>query len=240
MNRSRAEILGKIRLALARPRIPHHHGHASVTSDLRELFASSSSRDRLVEKFKNEFEAVDGEFTYCPNESAAMQTIREAIVSSAAKKVAVSRHSICARLQISQILQAELPDVEFPGEDEDIDSENRFARERLRDTLAQTQLSITGAEALLAETGTVVTVAGAHASRQISLLPSIHLVLATPSQIYPNMAELFIDLREKHGADLPGSALTFITGPSRTADIEKVLIKGVHGPMRLLVVFLGN
>ena len=74
--------------------------------------------------------------------------------------------------------------------------------------------------------------------REISLLPTAHLVVATPDQIYPNMAELFREIHEKHGTTLPGSALTLITGPSRTADIEKVLIKGVHGPTRLLAIVL--
>jgi L-lactate dehydrogenase complex protein LldG len=54
------------------------------------------------------------------------------------------------------------------------------------------------------------------------------------------MAELFKHIWEKHRDALPGSALTLITGPSRTADIEKVLIRGVHGPTRLLAIILGS
>jgi L-lactate dehydrogenase complex protein LldG len=54
------------------------------------------------------------------------------------------------------------------------------------------------------------------------------------------MAELFLRIGEEYGENLPGSALTLITGPSRTADIEKVLIKGVHGPTRLLVILLAE
>lgn len=233
---SRAEILGKIRLALARPRQEHHHGHEPVTSDLKELFASVWSRDRLVEKFQKEFEAVSGEFTLCESEAAAIQALKDVVAASGANRVAVSQHSICGWLKVVERLRAGLPEVQFLGEA--IDSESPFQRADLKESLAQAELSITGCEYLLAESGTIVNAAGAQASRQISLLPSMHVVLATPDQIFPNMADLFLGVRHKHGTQLPGSTLTLITGPSRTADIEKVLIKGVHGPTRILLIMV--
>ncbi|MGH9427493.1 MAG: LutC/YkgG family protein, partial [Terriglobia bacterium] len=228
MSGSRAEILGKIRRALVKPRAAHHHGHSPVTSDLGKLFASVGSREGLVEKFQKEFELISGEFHFCESGTAALQRLTQIIQSSASKNVAISQHAICKGLAVAEGLEARLPDANFLSED--IESENSFDRTRLRNSMAQVHLSITGAEYLIAESGTIVTVAGAQASRQISLLPSIHLVLATPEQIFPNMAELFLEIQRTHGTKLPGSALTCITGPSRTADIEKVLIKGVHGP----------
>jgi L-lactate dehydrogenase complex protein LldG len=236
MSASRAEILGKIRRALVRPRPAHHHGHSAATSDLGKLFASVSSRDGLLEKFQKEFELVSGEFHFCENGASVLQRLVQIIESSAAKSVAISQHGICKRLAVAEGLEARLPDVKLLLED--IESENPFDRIRLRNAVAQVQLSITGAEYLIADTGTIVTVAGPQASRQISLLPSIHVVLATPEQIYPNMADLFLEIQRTHGTKLPGSALTCITGPSRTADIEKVLIKGVHGPMRLVLIMV--
>lgn len=236
MSGSRAEILGKIRRALVKPRAAHHHGHSPATSDLGELFASVGSRDGLVQKFRKEFELVSGEFHYCESGTAVLSLLTQIIQSSASKYVAVSQHEVCKRFAVAQSLEAQLPEVGLLVEN--IESENPFDRTRLRNALAQVQLSITGAEYLIAESGTIVSVAGAQASRQISLLPSIHVVLATPQQIFPNMAELFLEIQRKHGTKLPGSALTCITGPSRTADIEKVLIKGVHGPMRLLLVMV--
>ena len=236
MSGSRAEILGKIRRALVKPRAAHHHGHSPATSDLAKLFASVGSRQGLVEKFQKEFELVSGEFHFCESGTAVLSLLTQIIQSSASKHVAVSQHEICKRLAVAQSLEAQLPEVSLLVED--IESENSFDRTRLRNSLAQVQLSITGAEYLIAESGTIVSVAGAQASRQISLLPSIHVVLATPQQIFPNMAELFLEIQRTHGTKLPGSALTFITGPSRTADIEKVLIKGVHGPMRLILLMV--
>jgi L-lactate dehydrogenase complex protein LldG len=236
MSGSRAEILGKIRRALVKPRAAHHHGHSPATSDLSKLFASVGSRDGLVEKFRKEFELVSGEFHYCDSGAAVIQTLTQLIQSSASSRVAISEHPICTRLSVAASLQAQLPGVNLLLED--IESENAFNRTRLRNSMAQVQLSITGAEYLIAESGTIVSVAGAQASRQISLLPSIHVILATPQQIFPNMAELFLEIQRKHGTKLPGSTLTCITGPSRTADIEKVLIKGVHGPMRLVLIMV--
>ena len=238
MSSSRSEILGKIRRALVKPRPAHHHGHSPATSDLNQLFASVASRDRLVEKFQKEFELVSGEFSICESGAVVVQLLSELIRSSASKKVAISQHPICKRLAVAEALQAQLPDMNLLVED--IESENSFDRTRLRNSMAQVQLSITGAEYLIAESGTIVAVAGAQASRQISLLPSIHVVLATREQISPNMADLFLEIQRTHGTKLPGSALTCITGPSRTADIEKVLIKGVHGPMRLVLIMVGS
>jgi len=237
MSGSRSEILGKIRRALVKPRPAHHHGHSPATSDLNELFASVGARDNLVEKFQKEFELVSGEFNLCDNNATVVQSLTQFIQSSASSKVAISGHPICKRLGIAEKLQAQLPDVNFLVED--IESENSFDRTRLRNSMAQVQLSITGVEYLIADTGTIVSVAGAQASRQISLLPSIHVVLATREQIVPNMADLFEQIQRTHGTKLPGSTLTCITGPSRTADIEKVLIKGVHGPTRLLMILVG-
>jgi L-lactate dehydrogenase complex protein LldG len=236
MSGSRAEIFGKIRQALVKSRPKHHHGHSSAVSDLKQLFASVASRDGLVERFQTEFELVSGEYCFFTNGAAVVESLIELIETSASNQVAISEHPLCTRLGIIGALRAQLPGVTFLAED--VAADNAFDRTRLRNSMANVQLSITGAEYLIADTGTIVSVAGPQASRQISLLPSIHVVLATPSQIFPNMAELFLEIQNAHGPKLPGSAITFITGPSRTADIEKVLIKGVHGPMRLLLAMV--
>lgn len=237
MSSSRAEIFGKIRQALVKPRPVHHHGHPPAPADLSQLFASAASRDGLVEKFRREFELVSGEFVFCDNNASIFEFLSQLIQSSTTTRIAVSRHPICQRLSIAKVLQDRMPGTSLLVEE--IESENPYARERLRNAMAQVQLSITGAEYLIAESGTLVVAAGSQASRQISLLPSIHAVLATADQIYPNMADLFLEIQKKYGAKLPGSALTCITGPSRTADIEKVLIKGVHGPTRLITIMVG-
>jgi L-lactate dehydrogenase complex protein LldG len=236
MNGSRTEILGRIRRAIAIPALEHHHGHQPEITDIRKLFASDYQDPSLVERFRKEFSRVSGEMALCQDSESVIDTIKDLIQSSNFEVVAISRHALCNRLQLEEKLKAELPQVHFVNEA--MDSESLVERNQLRERLSRVDLSVTGAEYLIADIGTIVTVANPQASREISLLPTAHLVVATPDQIYPNMAELFREIHEKHGETLPGSALTLITGPSRTADIEKVLIKGVHGPTRLLAIIL--
>src|SRR5688572_18175993 len=106
MSASRAEILGKIRRALVRPRPVHHHGHSATTSDLTKLFASVGSRDGLVEKFQKEFELVSGEFHFCEDGTAVLQLLIQIIESSVSKNVAISQHGICKRLAVAKGLEA--------------------------------------------------------------------------------------------------------------------------------------
>jgi L-lactate dehydrogenase complex protein LldG len=236
MNGSRAEILGRIRRAIASPPLEHRHGHQPETTDIRKLFASDYQDPSLVEQFRTEFSRVSGEMAVCTDSESVIDTIRDLIQSSNFTAVAISQHPLCRRLQLEEKLKAELPQIHFVNET--MDSESSFERSQLRERLSGVELSVTGTEYLIADIGTIVTLSNPQASREISLLPEAHLVLATPDQIYPNMAELFREIHEKHGDTLPGSTLTLITGPSRTADIEKVLIKGVHGPTRLLAILL--
>ena len=235
MSVSRAEIFRNIRLALAKPALTQHDGHHETAADAEQLFRSASAKDHLIEKFQTEFELVSGEFFRASSNEDAVRSLCELIQSAGVQTVAISDHAICEHLQLRKILQTALPEIQVYQES--IDSESSYERRHLKRTLSHSQLSVTGAEFLIAESGTFVVIAGTQASRQISLLPDIHVVLATPQQIYPNLAEAF-QVIQKEGRTHPGSAITLITGPSRTADIEKVLIKGVHGPTRIVTIML--
>jgi len=75
--------------------------------------------------------------------------------------------------------------------------------------------------------------------RSISLLPPVHVAILRSQQILPGLSELFPLLgREQNGNRKLSSAITFITGPSRTADIELKLVVGVHGPQELHVLLV--
>jgi L-lactate dehydrogenase complex protein LldG len=85
----------------------------------------------------------------------------------------------------------------------------------------------------LADTGSVVLAASPGEPRARSLLPFVHVSLLREERILPGLEELFATV----GADLP-SALAIVTGPSRSADIEQMLVVGVHGPGEVHVVLL--
>ncbi len=98
--------------------------------------------------------------------------------------------------------------------------------------------SVTGCDCLVAQTGSIFVSTRSANGRAASVLPAMHLVVARREQIVPDLPAAFALLRQRYGRRWP-SALTLITGPSRTADIEKILVMGAHGPKRLGLYFEG-
>ncbi len=103
-----------------------------------------------------------------------------------------------------------------------------------RDALEACDAGITGCDALIAQTGSVLITSQSAGGRALSVLPPHHVVLARRAQLLPDLPAAFELLREKYGADLP-SLMSFVTGPSRTGDIERILVLGAHGPKRLTI-----
>lgn len=93
-------------------------------------------------------------------------------------------------------------------------------------------LGLTACDMAIAETGSLVLVAGPGKSREASLLPRTHVALLDPRQLLPDLAAALEKLKTLG----PLAHVNIITGPSRTADIEMTLTKGVHGPKRLLIL----
>jgi len=105
--------------------------------------------------------------------------------------------------------------------------------------LAHVDLGLTFAHAALIDSGSLVLVAGRGRPRAASLLPPTHVCLVPRSALAPDVSALPGLLRDHSDtADLPPSCLNLVTGPSSTADIELVLVRGVHGPGALDVVGL--
>jgi L-lactate utilization protein LutC len=98
--------------------------------------------------------------------------------------------------------------------------------------------SVTGCDCLVAQTGSIFVSTRSAAGRAASVLPAMHLVVARRDQLVPDLPAAFALLRQRYGDHWP-SQLSLITGPSRTADIEKILVLGAHGPKRLALYFEG-
>lgn len=109
------------------------------------------------------------------------------------------------------------------------------AEQPLRTLCAAADLGITGADYALADTGSLVMLSSIEQARMISLLPPVHLAVISRDRILTNLDELF---RVVPRPDQLTSSMVLITGPSRTADIEQILIRRVHGPGDLHVLIL--
>lgn len=97
--------------------------------------------------------------------------------------------------------------------------------------------AITGCEFLVARTGTIVMSAAQLGGRTASVFAPVHICVAYTHQVVPDIKDALQGARDRYGAKLP-SLITFATGPSRTADIEKTLVVGVHGPREVYVFLL--
>ena len=103
--------------------------------------------------------------------------------------------------------------------------------------LERCDVGITGCVALIAQTGSVLVDCISNGGRALSALPPHHVVIATAQQMVPDLVAGYAALREAHGDRLP-TQITFITGPSRTGDIERILVLGAHGPKKLTVILI--
>ena len=114
-------------------------------------------------------------------------------------------------------------------------------RERLRAVAAAADLGVTGADVAIAETGTLVVVSGAGRPRSTSLLPACHVAVFDREVLVESLLQMGLVLEAWHEGGEPswrGAAINFITGPSRTADIELTLTRGVHGPKEVHAIFV--
>jgi L-lactate dehydrogenase complex protein LldG len=103
--------------------------------------------------------------------------------------------------------------------------------------LEQSDAAITGCDALVAQTGSVLVSGPSAGGRALSVLPPHHVVIARRSQVVPDLAAALQLARKRYAPNWP-SFLSFITGPSRTGDIERILVLGAHGPKKLTIFLL--
>ena len=101
---------------------------------------------------------------------------------------------------------------------------------------ASDQVSITGAFAGIAETGTLVMASGPEHPVTLNLLPDTHIVVVREADIVSGYEEVWTRLRERYGKDRMPRTVNTLTGPSRTGDIEQAMELGAHGPRRMHIV----
>ena len=115
------------------------------------------------------------------------------------------------------------------------------ARMRHRAEAARAGLGVTGVDLALAETGTLIVLSGAGRPRSTSLLPATHVAVFDRRRLLESLEQVGVMLEALHAdpaRSMSGAMINFITGPSRTADIELTLTRGVHGPKEVHAVFV--
>jgi L-lactate dehydrogenase complex protein LldG len=101
--------------------------------------------------------------------------------------------------------------------------------------MEQCDAGISECEALVAQTGSVLVTGRSSGGRALSVLPPHHVVLARRDQLIADLPAAFALLEQRYAAGYP-SFISFITGPSRTGDIERILVLGAHGPKALTIL----
>ena len=103
--------------------------------------------------------------------------------------------------------------------------------------LATSDAAITGCECLVARTGTIVLSAAEQSGRTVSVYAPIHICIAYSNQLVFDIKDALEAIHKKYNGNIP-SLITFASGPSRTADIEKTLVTGVHGPKEVYLFLI--
>jgi L-lactate dehydrogenase complex protein LldG len=97
-------------------------------------------------------------------------------------------------------------------------------------------VGITTCESLVARTGSIL-VSSVRNTRVLTIYPSVHIVIAYSSQVVMEIKDSLQQLKNKYGRNMP-SMISYITGPSRTSDIERKIVTGAHGPKELYVFLI--
>ena len=190
---------------------------------------ATPGRREMAEKLARELEGVGGVAYRAGSPAEAREVVLEILRQAGARRVIRGDTSLVRQLDLDGSLERAGIEVSVGALAEE------SSRDRLREAAFAADAGVTSADFGVAETGTLALLVAPGQGRAISLLPPIHVaVLDSPDIVY-ELAALFERVTAR--GELP-SALTFITGPSRTGDIEQTLTVGVHGPAELHVVVI--
>ena len=232
---NQARMLAQIRNALGRA--------APVVPDPLPPFDShipTAGNASLVETFTRELEKVGGQVSCARTTAELRQRLQDLCAPQEYASVAVSAGDVLRQLGLRDWLVGNGRQV-IPTLEETMTTGARSklnSVDEYKQLLMEADLGITCADYALADTGTLVLVSGGEQHRLISLLPPVHICVLDPRNIFASLTDFLAHRQQadnEQGSPTPG-AITFITGPSRTADIEHAITMGIHGPGALEVV----
>ncbi len=167
-------------------------------------------------EFATNLVAAGGAFLYCANEQEAIENIIDLINKQQLKNIICNSKPICESLANN--------DIKTLSYDKDF---------------LEVNTGITSCEFLISRTGSIMVSSALESGRRMYVFPETHIVIARASQVVPEIKDALSGMRKRYPEGLP-SQISLITGPSRTADIEKTLVMGAHGPANLVVVFIDD
>ncbi len=174
-----------------------------TNANTAELFQPSIKE--LEIEFAEHFTGLQGKFSFCTDQQELASQLTALIKARNWENV------FCKELAFCELLKAN-------GFDKDFSTD-----------IASCDVSITGCEYLVARTGSMILSSASLSGRTTSVYAPIHICLAKTNQLVYSIDQALIGITEKYGTNIP-SMISLATGPSRTADIEKTLVVGVHGP----------
>jgi L-lactate dehydrogenase complex protein LldG len=204
---TREKILKKIRAALI-----HHNPQPYPNIDW-ETNIYAQGTESLEETFAHAFTKIGGQFVFCENELDFLENLIQLATERGWKKF------YCYEKSLTKLMT----DAEFPFTSEDKNFDEGI-------------VGVTSCEVLVARLGSIIVSSKSASGRRLVVVPTTHIVLAYTSQLVMNMREALELIQTKYGEQVP-SYIASLTGPSRTADIEKTLVTPAHGP-RDIFVFL--
>lgn len=164
----------------------------------------------LEVEFAENFSSLQGKFSFCSNERELAEQLHMLTTARGFKSVYCCEEPLMAQLQENGF--------------------NNFSATEL----ATCSAAITSCELLVARTGSILLSSAQPSGRTVSVYAPVHICIAYTDQLVYDIKDGLQLLKEKYAGDLP-SLITLATGPSRTADIEKTLVVGVHGPGEVYV-----
>ncbi len=207
---SKEKILKKIRKALI------HKSPTEIGDVDKESEIFSISEEPLEIQFAQNFSSLNGKFIFCENETEFLENFSFISQDNNWKNI--------------YCLEPELKSLLTKGKIIYSDKEN---------DLLDTDIGLTYCEALVARTGSVIITSRQASGRRLPVYANFHIVVAYTSQLVLNIKDALKNIKEKYNNQLP-SMISTITGPSRTADIEKTLVQGAHGPKELFVFLIDD
>lgn len=213
---ARDAILGRIRTALA--------DEPETSAPSYELWPAGTwpPPSDLFARFAEELQRVQGEGKRFATLAEARQFLRELHEQLGAPRTVLVDQPLCRAL--CEGLPSERVQIAEPSMD--------------RTCLAVIPLAVMAAEFLLADTGTAVLLPRSHAERLLCYLPEVAVVVAGPGSVYAHLSDIWDRLSGHARETTARGEMLLVTGPSRTADIEKKLVLGAHGPKRLVVLLV--